>query len=406
MQPLNLKDKIEKILPSETKKVIYECAKIAHLKDYRIFLVGGVVRDLLLDRNIFDIDITVQGDAIEFCKLLQTETECRIIQIQEDLKTAKVRFENNVTIDFASTRQEEYPQKGHLPVVTKTGCVLSRDVKRRDFTINAIAAALNSDSYGRIIDYAGGIEDLKNKTLRVLHEKSFIDDPSRIIRGLKFSVRLGFELDKKTKQLQDNYLNAPNRDLSRMRIKSELQQTFELNSPAAFDRCVAQKIYKIFTEDANKNIKGQEIFDISAKYKTEIKHLWLVYLGVLFTCKEDAEFFNFEKNEKRLLIDALDMIAENPRTDDLFKVYKFFENKCIESILIFYLVTKNENAMLFLEKLRKFRVETTGEDLINMDFLPGAQFSEIFDLVLKERLEGRVSNKREEIDFIKTLKNS
>ena len=96
MQPQNLKEKIEKLLSPEAKKIIYECSKIARIKDFRIFLVGGVVRDLLLERNILDIDITVQGDAIEFCKLLQEETDCRIIQTQNDLKTAKVKFANNI----------------------------------------------------------------------------------------------------------------------------------------------------------------------------------------------------------------------------------------------------------------------------------------------------------------------
>ena len=405
MQPQNLKEKIEKLLSPEAKKIIYECSKIARIKDFRIFLVGGVVRDLLLERNILDIDITVQGDAIEFCKLLQEKTDCRIIQTQNDLKTAKVKFANNIEIDFASTRKEEYPRKGHLPVVIQTGCMLSHDVKRRDFTINSIAVALNPDSFGRIIDYTGGLEDLKNKTLRILHEKSFIDDPSRIIRGLKFSTRLGFELDEKTKQLQENFLKNPNRDISWFRIKSELQQTFSLNSPDVLDKCIEQKIYKIFSDTTN-CINGQEVFNIIQKHHSEIKNLWLIYLGVLLTNKETIEFFNFEKNEKRILSDALNMIEQGSNSNDFFEIYKFFEGKSIESILIFYLVSKNKNATLFLDKLRKYHVETTGDDLISMGFLPGAQYGEIFDSILKERFAGNIHNKREETDFIKTLKNS
>lgn len=406
MQPLNLKEKIEKGLSPEIKKVIYDCAKIAHIKNYRIFLVGGVVRDLILDRNIFDIDITVQGDAIEFSKVLENELNCKTIQTQNELRTAKVKFENGMEIDFASTRQEEYPKKGHLPVVTKTGCVLSHDVKRRDFSVNAIAAALNSDSYGRIIDYTGGIKDIENKTLRILHEKSYIDDPSRIIRGLKFSVRLGFKLDKRTKELQDEYLQNPNRDISWSRIKSELEQTFSLNSPEAFDFCVQQKIYKIFSDSINKNITGQEIFNIVEKHKAEIPTIWLIYFGALIDNINTLNFFSFEKNEKKILADALDLIKLNIQTDDLYEIYKFFENKSVSSILIFYLVTKNKRAMLYLEKLRKYHVETTGKELIELGFIPCAQFGEIFDMLLKERLLGNIQNKSDELNFIKTLKNS
>lgn len=406
IQPKNLKAQIEKCLSPETKNIINDCAKIAQEKDFRIYLVGGIVRDLLLERKIYDIDVTVQGDAIEFCKILQAELDCKIIQIQNDLRTAKVKFSNSIEIDFASTRKEEYPEKGHLPIVTETGCSLSSDVYRRDFTVNAISSSLNQNNFGEIEDFTGGLEDLKKKKLRILYEKSFIDDPSRIIRGLKFSVRLGFELEEKTKQQQDEYLKNPNRNLSWFRIKSELQQAFSLNVFEVLDKCVEQKIYKIFSDTTNKNIKAQDVFNIINKYKSEITYIWLVYFGVLLTDKETIELFNFEKNEKRLLVDALEMIHENFYTKDLFEIYKFFENKCIESILIFYLVTKNENAILFLNELRKHKVLTTGDELINMGFLPGLQFKQIFDSVLQERLKGNIQNKQEELNFIKTLKNS
>ena len=100
------------------------------------------------------------------------------------------------------------------------------------------------------------------------------------------------------------------------------------------------------------------------------------------------------------------MVEQGSDSNDFFEIYKFFEGKSIESILIFYLVSKNKNAILFLDKLRKYHVETTGDDLISMGFLPGAQYGEIFDSILKERFAGNIHNKREETDFIKTLKNS
>ena len=152
------------------------------------------MRDLLLGREIFDVDITVEGDAIELAEFLETKTSAKILQTQPELRTAKIRFENGVEIDFASTRTEAYPKKGHLPVLVKTGCGLMEDALRRDFTINAMAASLNSENFGEIIDNTGGLEDLEKKQLRILHKGSFIDDPTRIIRGLKFAVRFGFEL--------------------------------------------------------------------------------------------------------------------------------------------------------------------------------------------------------------------
>ena len=106
--------------------------------------------------------------------------------IEEELKTAKVLFGEKIEIDFASTRQEFYPRRGHLPVVARIGCTLEEDVYRRDFTINSLAVALNKENYGNVIDYTGGIADLKNKVLKILHDNSFNEDPSRIIRGFLF----------------------------------------------------------------------------------------------------------------------------------------------------------------------------------------------------------------------------
>lgn len=404
MQLLNLKEKIDNNLNPDIKKIIYDCSRTAREKNFKIFLVGGLVRDLLLNKKILDIDITVQGNAIHFCELLEKNQVCKIIQKQTELKTAKIRFPNGIEIDFTSTRQEIYPRKGHLPVVTETGCLLFDDVKRRDFTVNAIAASLNSENFGQIIDYTGGMKDIENKILRILHKNSFIDDPSRIIRGLKFSVRFGFQLDEKTKKLQEEYLNNPDLNISMTRIKTELQQAFDLNSPLALQKCLEQKIYKIFSPSAHENINPQYIYDLINKYCSEIKHVWLIYLGTLFTSKQVIELFNFEKQEKRILTDALDMISENPQITDSFEIYKFFENKNIESIIIFCAVTKNEIAAIFLEKLRNHQVEITGNELINMGFTPGALFKDIFDSILKERLSGNILNKNDEISFIKNFK--
>ena len=137
----------------------------------KLFYIGGVVRDELLGRKSFDIDITFVGNAIEYCARFG-----EIIQENPDFGTIRVNVEEQ-EVDFASTRSESYPRKGHLPVVDKIGCSLKEDVLRRDFTINALAKSVTT---GEIIDYTGGLEDLKNKKLRVLHDESFIDDPTPV----------------------------------------------------------------------------------------------------------------------------------------------------------------------------------------------------------------------------------
>ena len=165
------------------------------IKDKNLYYVGGVVRDKLLGLNSIDIDYCYEGNAIDFSR------KFNIIKTNPDFGTVRVLLDNK-EIDIASTRVEIYPKEGHLPVVNKIGCSLKDDLSRRDFSINAMA---KNTLTGELVDYFEGLADIKNKKLIVLHERSFIEDPSRILRGLKFSIRFGFELDNTTLNLQKQF---------------------------------------------------------------------------------------------------------------------------------------------------------------------------------------------------------
>ena len=197
------------------------------LKDKNLYYIGGVVRDEILGTTSFDTDFCYEGNAIEYAE----SKGLNIIKKNPDFGTVRILF-NDKEIDIASTREEDYPKNGHLPVVKNIGCALSNDLKRRDFTINAMAKNTVTEE---ITDLFGGLDDIKSRKLRILHKKSFIDDPSRILRGLKFSVRFNFELEDETKRLQEEYLNNINYDMSYHRIKKELYETFNLNIGKAYD---------------------------------------------------------------------------------------------------------------------------------------------------------------------------
>ena len=158
------------------------------LKDKNLYCVGGYIRDEILGIKNFDIDYCYQGNAIEFAK-----NNFQVIKENPSFGTVKAFVENIGELDIASTREERYPRKGHLPEVFNIGCSLEEDLKRRDFTVNTLARCTNDTD--KIIDFFDGQSDIEKKLLRILHKNSFIDDPSRIIRGLKFSVRFGFKLD-------------------------------------------------------------------------------------------------------------------------------------------------------------------------------------------------------------------
>lgn len=254
------------------------------MKDDKLYYVGGVVRDEILGVPSFDTDFCYEGNAIDYAKSCGLE----ILRENPDFGTVRVR-DNCNEIDIASTRVESYPKKGHLPKIEKIGCSLIDDVKRRDFTINSIA---KRTSDGKIFDFMNGLDDINEKKLRVLHEESFIDDPTRIVRGLKFSVRFGFELDERTKFLQDNYLANINYDMSFHRLKKELVETFNLNKQDAFDKFIEQDIFKLLGENVeNPNIKCniEELIN-----KSPVNNIWIVYLG-LFNL-ENLELTRAEKN--------------------------------------------------------------------------------------------------------------
>ena len=267
------------------------------LQDKNLYYVGGVVRDEILGVQSFDTDYCYEGNAIDFAK----KNNLNIIKENPDFGTVRVLF-NGKEIDIASTREETYPFSGHLPVVKNIGCPLKDDLKRRDFRINAIA---KNTLTNEIFDPFNGKSDIEKKIIRVLHDKSFVDDPTRIVRALKFAVRFGFDLEPHTKELQDKYLSDINYDMSYHRLKKELVETFNLNRADAFDIFISENIYKLLGKNQKTiNLKGQKIQ--KAVNGTKFTP-WIIYMS----------FFNLEnlpltRQEKRIIEWAERLHAEKP----------------------------------------------------------------------------------------------
>lgn len=385
----------------------------------KLFYIGGVVRDELLGRESLDVDITYVGNAIEYCSKFG-----EVVQVNLDFGTVRVAIPSHpslcdthspigtrgeVTVDFASTRSESYPKKGHLPVVEKIGCSLKEDVMRRDFTINALAKSVTT---GEIVDYVGGLEDLKNKKLRVLHDESFIDDPTRIIRGLKFATRFGFELEEHTKKLQDEYLANINYDMSYKRVKKELIETFQpyytphpsyghplpvgARGGVTFQKFIDQKIYKLVTPNDVKmpkvNVENLVTTYLAVQSPSYTVALWLIYVGIL----GDLSRLPLTKIEQKILDDVPKEIL---KTD--FELYKTFQNTRIETVLL-YAITKDETgARHYLDDLREIKLDITGKDLQALGIKPSPKYQVIFDEVLKAKLQNPKMTKTDEIEIAK-----
>jgi tRNA nucleotidyltransferase (CCA-adding enzyme) len=181
-----------------------------------VYLVGGAVRDLLLGRGSADIDVVVEGDAAALAEALGAE-----VTSHERFGTAKVKL-NGHEVDIASARAESYPHPGALPVV-KPGADLAADLRRRDFTINAMAIPLRGEP--QLIDPYGGEAALASRQLRVLHDASFIDDPTRAIRAARYAARFGFAVEEHTagllRKADLDAVSADRREAELLRLASE-----------------------------------------------------------------------------------------------------------------------------------------------------------------------------------------
>ena len=356
-------------------------------KSENLFFVGGIVRDELLGKQSPDIDLTFVGDAVEFARNLDFG---EITQINEEFGSVHLKI-GDKTVDITSTRTESYPNKGQLPVVNKIACSLKEDVQRRDFTVNAIAKNCKT---GKIIDYVGGIEDLHNKILRFLHEGSFVDDPTRIIRGLKFAVRFGFELEEHTKKLQDEYLENVDYNMSFKRLKDELVDAFNLNNQKVLHKFVEQKMYKLLSQNSD-DVEEFFVQSLVDKYKSEIKKVWICYLGSF-----DLSNLPLTKSETKIIEDYKKLL--NADLSSGIKVYKAFEKVDIES-LILLAQTKKDLVEKYLDELRKIKIQISGEDLIKLGYKPSKRFAEVLDVVLQAVLENPTMNHAQQLTMAEKI---
>ena len=399
-----------------------------NLKDKNLYYIGGVVRDEILGAPGFDVDLTYNGNAVEFAKNLP---DAEIVQINEPFGTVRIKLKSphpasldslaingygstfhpplasrspsrkEQYIDIASTRSETYPHKGHLPVVDKIGCSLKEDVLRRDFTINAMA---KSTLTGEIIDYTNGLEDIKNKILRVLHDNSFIDDPTRILRMLKFAVRFGFEPDSHTKKLQDDYLANINYDMSYKRLKKELIETFNLNKWSAFERFVEQGIYKLVSPH-NFELPKYNFSPLINKFAPD--NCWIIYIGLL----PDISNLPLTKTEKQIVDEFRKLEKLCPpleggpkslisRWGNDFEIYKTFKNIPPESVIMYSTINR-EIVEKYLNKLKDVEISIDGNDLKTLGIEPSPKYQECFDYILKHKIENPNLTKDYEIKLAK-----
>ncbi|NQS99962.1 MAG: CCA tRNA nucleotidyltransferase [Candidatus Omnitrophica bacterium] len=274
--------KIKINLPRNISSVMRKIGNIADANGLAVYLVGGCVRDILLEVENLDLDIVVEGNALEFIKLLRSEIDLDVLT-HPRFGTATVTLPNGFKIDFTSARKENYAHPAALPSVTFSS--INDDLFRRDFSINALAAKIDRSNFGQLLDLFEGQKDLKAARVRILHDQSFIDDPTRIVRAIRFAQRYNFRIESETlKLMRQAIASGLLKKISRFRLGREfillLKEKQPLPAIELFDQLCGLKII-------HPMIKLDKIAKAGLKARPA-KSDWLVYFSLL-TRKLNAE---------------------------------------------------------------------------------------------------------------------
>lgn len=402
----NLAELIETKLPPELVKLAQKAAAAAGRRKEQLYLVGGVVRDLLLGTANFDLDLVVEGDAVNLAKELVKDNEARLTTHQR-FNTARLKF-TGYHLDIATARSETYARPGALPAV-KPG-TLKDDLVRRDFTINAMAVRLSPPRYGELVDLYGGRQDLGKKLIRVLHDRSFIDDATRIWRAIRYEQRLGFRIEEKTLRLlkQDiSYLQTISGD----RVRHELEMVLKEKEPEKMLARAAElgALAKIHT-----SLRGdgwlKEKYRAARRRLLEGHQLLDLYFALLtyrLDERENEELISFlhpVRHVAAALRDTNQLKSSLGELEDpeisraqIFSLLHGYALTAIQANYIAMEPDKGRKAIdLYLRKLRTVKPLLTGNDLLKMGIKPGPRMQEVLIALHEAKLNGETSTRAEE----------
>jgi len=404
--------------------ILKTIGKVADEVGCSAYVIGGFVRDLLLYRDNEDVDIVIEGDGIAFAKKYAPLVGARV-HIYGKFGTAVVVFPDGFKIDVASARMEYYKFPAALPTVEMSSIKL--DLFRRDFTINTMAIHLNPARFGTLIDFFAAQKDIKEKAIKILHNLSFVEDPTRVFRAIRFEQRFGFTIGKLTSGLIENAVKMDFfKRLSGRRVFSELRQILEEENPAStIIRLNDYDLLKVVDPFVTLNKELVASLDSVRQvlswhdllFLEESYMKWAVYFLALFRhskmsvteevcarfeiapklqvifCKE-----RFEAERCLYRLEADDSITNNM----LYKLLSVFR---IELILYMMAVTKQERVKkaisFFVTQLRMTKLSVSGGDLRKLGLEPGPLYKNILQAALDAKLNGLLKTKNDELIFIK-----
>ncbi len=417
---------MEERLPAHVYGFLRKAGEIGEEMGVQVYGVGGFVRDLLLRRDTFDIDIVVEGDAVAFAERLAALTN-GVSRKHRKFKTANLSLPEGFHVDIASARLEYYDRPAALPTVTHSS--LKLDLFRRDFTINTLAVHLNPGSFGQLIDFFGAQEDLREKRIRVLNNLSFVEDPTRILRAIRFEQRFGFRLGKHTLNLMKHAVQGGFLDLlTGKRLLNELILIFDEEDPVTVlkrmeELGVLKAIHpKLALSNRLVNLLRavREVFAwYDLLFQKQKADRWIVYLFALTDyakpelLEEVLERFRIpQKARKRWLEERREGMI---RLGQLKR--RIEKGDCRPSCVYEMLAPLHVNTLLFMlakahtqevkreisayvTTYSKAKIALKGRDLKDLGIPEGPAYQEIFHTLLMLRLDGMIASKRDEISWV------
>lgn len=416
-------EKLLSKIPEELRSLINKLREQALAQDLKVYLVGGFVRDLILGVKNLDLDIVIEGDGIKFAEDFLKSQDGKIT-VHKHFGTATLLLQSGLKIDFSSARKEIYSKPAHLPIVSPGS--LKDDLFRRDFTINAMAISLGD---GAIVDYFGGQDDLGNKKIRFLHDLSFKDDPTRILRGVRFKQRFDFTIEAKTlKFLKEAVRLKILEKVQPHRTRDDLILLLKESNPVANIIRIKQLVGFRFIHPklrlSAKNLAYLRSLEREVKWFNKAYpqrrglDAWLVYLIGLVDSLKLAEIrdlcdkFGLRKGEEKRILGLKQVRRKfivdlsNPKIKPA-RIFALLNPLSYETVIA--LRAKYNNPVLkrhiadFLEIYNGICIFISGDDLHCLGLSPGPRYQEIFTLVLDAKLNGEVKNKEEELSLIKEL---
>jgi tRNA nucleotidyltransferase (CCA-adding enzyme) len=418
---------IQERLPDRIQSLLMEFGKVGDELGFSVHAVGGFVRDLLMRVENFDVDIVVEGDGIQFAEQFEKRVPCRI-RTHRKFGTAIILFPDGSKVDVATARLEVYDSPAALPTV-ESGSI-KMDLYRRDFTINALAFQLNPRGFGELTDFFGGIKDIKERVIRVLHNLSFVEDPTRVFRAIRFEQRLGFQIAKHTQNLMRNAVKMGfAARLSGGRVLAELILILQEDDPvSAVKRMRDFDLLRFLHPNLKFTEETEALFErihhvlswFDYLFLEEEYERWLIYFyGLIDLLKEEevaevcqrlsmnekekTRIIEGKKQAEQILLQVFTWISSDytPKRSEIYTVLGPLstETKLFMMAKTTQMATRRYISLYFTQ-LKDAKPLLKGADLIRLGIQPGPAIKRNLANLLKARLDEQLMTREDEMAFL------